>query len=355
MTNLTTVDEIKTIRLTPNTDGTYNKEDIQNMLNNKGEYYKDVLKELEKMYKAIGDQDQQHKQDIQKYEDKIKEYDNNSQLLTQLTMEARSNLNKSKEKSERTLQEAEKSSNEIINDAHNQARDIINEARKHAQDINDQKIKELNDYENHEKNRINEEVEKIRNNAYKHKVQQEDEINKLREQTLENNNRIIQEGSDKAKSLIMQAQNKSSEILDDAQKQYDEISGEINEIRKAGMVFTKNIEDLITSTQQIQNLDSYQMLKDIKNKHEKSSQQQSQNDKKYPETLLNDTLDNKEKSSQKIEKKQFNFSNNTDVSNVLNDDNKLDINVSSLPKNLQDGIKNSLQLQRELTDENRND
>lgn len=330
MTNLISVEEMKNFDLSPNNDGTYNKEDIEELLNKKAIHYQNALKELEKTYQSINDLDAKHQAELKEAKKSAEEYEANSRLLTKLTIEAQSNLDKSKEKAESTLNDASEQSTQIINIAKEKAQSIIDDARQNVEKIKLSTEEQAKDYLRAEKEKVDQEVKIIKEKAIKEKEEQEKEINDLRNQTLENNKKIIEEGSAKAKSLVIQARDKASRVLEDAQTQCEDVSKDINEIRKAGASFAKNIETLIQQVNELQNLKAYQTLKEVTSVTKADHKvEQSQSSKE----LTQQTSDHvKEVANQNA--------NSFDIHSI---------DISNFPEELQ----NSIKLQQKLTNENK--
>lgn len=374
MAKLISENEMKDLStLTPTKDNYFTREQVQELLNKKAEYYNAALVELKSTYQAIEIQEEQHKEQIKKlkennlndtsdlqqkikeYDEKIKEYNNNSQLLTQLTVEARSTINDAKEKAR-----------QIENDALEEAKSLELSTRKEAEKIRENaetqshemienaKIR-MKDYEREVKEQADKEAQQILDNANAFKENQENELNDLRKQVIEANEQIIQEGSDKAKSLITQAQEKANTIIDEAQNKYNVIAHEINQTKKAGIVITKRMKELAEAFDDIKELESYKLIKDVSDKTQNKSSvkghssvpvNQQADMVKVPE---NDT---KEEASEEAKDESELLSNN-DVRNVLNQspekieiDALTDSQINSMPE----AIRNSLKLKKELTE-----
>ena len=374
MTKLISENEMKDLStLTPTKDNYFTREQVQELLNKKAEYYNAALVELKSTYQAIEIQEEQHKEQIEKlkennlndtsdlqqkikeYDEKIKEYNNNSQLLTQLTVEARSTINDAKEKAR-----------QIENDALEEAKSLELSTRKEAEKIRENaetqshemienaKIR-MKDYEKEVKEQADKEAQQILDNANAFKENQENELNDLRKQVIEANEQIIQEGSDKAKSLITQAQEKANTIIDEAQNKYNVIAHEINQTKKAGIVITKRMKELAEAFDDIKELESYKLIKDVSDKTQNKSSVKGHSSvpvHQHADIVKVPESDIKEEVSEEVKDESELLSNN-DVRNVLNQspekieiDALTDSQINSMPE----AIRNSLKLKKELTE-----
>lgn len=374
MTKLISENEMKDLStLTPTKDNYFTREQVQELLNKKAEYYNAALVELKSTYQAIEIQEEQHKEQIEKlkennlndtsdlqqkikeYDEKIKEYNNNSQLLTQLTVEARSTINDAKEKAR-----------QIENDALEEAKSLELSTRKEAEKIRENaetqshemienaKIR-MKDYEKEVKEQADKEAQQILDNANAFKENQENELNDLRKQVIEANEQIIQEGSDKAKSLITQAQEKANTIIDEAQNKYNVIAHEINQTKKAGIVITKRMKELAEAFDDIKELESYKLIKDVSDKTQNKSSVKGHSSvpvHQHADIVKVPESDIKEEASEELKDESELLSNN-DVRNVLNQspekieiDALTDSQINSMPE----AIRNSLKLKKELTE-----
>lgn len=374
MTKLISENEMKDLStLTPTKDNYFTREQVQELLNKKAEYYNAALVELKSTYQAIEIQEEQHKEQIEKlkennlndtsdlqqkikeYDEKIKEYNNNSQLLTQLTVEARSTINDAKEKAR-----------QIENDALEEAKSLELSTRKEAEKIRENaetqshemienaKIR-MKDYEKEVKEQADKEAQQILDNANAFKENQENELNDLRKQVIEANEQIIQEGSDKAKSLITQAQEKANTIIDEAQNKYNVIAHEINQTKKAGIVITKRMKELAEAFDDIKELESYKLIKDVSDKTQNKSSVKGHSSVpvyQHADIVKVPESDIKEEVSEEVKDESELLSNN-DVRNVLNQspekieiDALTDSQINSMPE----AIRNSLKLKKELTE-----
>lgn len=378
MTKLISENEMKDLStLTPTKDNYFTREQVQELLNKKAEYYNAALVELKSTYQAIEIQEEQHKEQIEKlkennlndtsdlqqkikeYDEKIKEYNNNSQLLTQLTVEARSTINDAKEKARQIENDALEEAKSLELSTRKEAKKIRENAETQSHEMIENAKIRMKDYEKEVKEQSDKEAQQILDNANAFKENQENELNDLRKQVIEANEQIIQEGSDKAKSLITQAQEKANTIIDEAQNKYNVIAHEINQTKKAGIVITKRMKELAEAFDDIKELESYKLIKDVSDKTQNKSSvkghssvpvNQQADMVKVPE---NDTKEEVSEEANEEVKDESELLSNNDVRNVLNQspekieiDALTDSQINSMPE----AIRNSLKLKKELTE-----
>lgn len=371
MNKLISANEMKDLsKLTPTTDNYFTKEQVQELLNEKAEYYNHALTELKSTYEAIEIQEKEHNEQIAKlkennskdtsdlqnkikeYDEKIKEYNNNSQLLTQLTVEARSTINDAKEKARKIESEALENAKSLELSTREEAKKIREDAESQANDIMENTKKRTSEYENEVKEQANKEAQQIIDDANEFKENQENELNQLRDQVIEANEQIIQDGSDKAKSLITQAQDKANKIIDEAQEKYNAIAHEITQTKKAGIVITKRMKELAEAFDDIKELEAYKLIKDVSDKTQSKSS--SKGHSKVPVNQHADTVKVPESDADEKLTKESDLLSNNDVRNVLNQSpEKIEINAltDSQINAMPEAIKNSLKLKKELTED----
>lgn len=377
MNKLISTNEMKDLsQLIPSEDNKFTKEQVQKMLNQKADYYNHALNELKSVYQALEIQEQEnnekikqlkeqssqdnsdlqskideYNQKINEYDQKINEYNNNSQLLTQLTVEARSTINDAKEKAKKIEQDATNKAQSIEHFSREESKKVRDDADAQANEIIESAKTRAKNYEEELINQANKDAEKIVNDANEFKENQEKELNQLRDQVIEANDQIIQDGSDKAKSLITRAQEKANQIIDEAQEKYNAIAHEINQTKKAGTVITKKMKELSEAFDEIKELESYKLIKDVSNK---TQSKQTEGHSTVPVHQQADTKNVHDNDiNKKLEKESEQLSNN-DVRNVLNDPpEKIEINqlTDSQIDSMPDAIKNSLKLKKELTED----
>lgn len=351
--------------VTPNNDGTYNKEDLQQLLKDKAMYYALALEEVRSSYNAINVQEQNHKdelskissqhdQDLQQYKDREEEikkeyaqkdadkekqqeeYNKSSQLLTQLTIEARENVNKAQQKAEEIKSKAEDEAKEIINNAHKEKESILSNAQSQSSQIIEAAKKEMQSYTEEQMRKAENDAKNTRQIAQNYKEQQEQEINDLRKQSIDANEKIINEGSEKAKNLVNQAKENANSIMDEAQSQYNEISKDIKQSKRANHSLVKHMRQLINEIDRIKEHDSYKALDHIAAKTKSQIKQHEEGEKK-------ETKQSPTQAQQEI-KTQENVQSPSTPTAVSDQD------LKDLPPDLQESIKNSINFSKEMLD-----
>lgn len=374
MTKLISENEMKDLStLTPTKDNYFTREQVQELLNEKAKHYNAALVELKSTYQAIEIQEKQHNEQIEKlkennlndtsdlqrkieeYDEKIKEYNNNSQLLTQLTVEARSTINDAKEKARQIENDALEEAKSLDLSTRKEASKIRENAEIQAREMTENAKIRMREYEKEVKEEANKEAQQILDDARNFKENQENELNELRQQVIDANEQIIQEGSDKAKSLITQAQERANNIIDEAQNKYNVIAHEINQTKKAGIVITKRMKELAKAFDDIKELESYKLIKDVSDKTQNKSSVKGHSSvpvHQHADIVKVPESDIKEESSEEVKDESELLSNN-DVRNVLNQspekieiDALTDSQINSMPE----AIRNSLKLKKELTE-----
>lgn len=374
MTKLISENEMKDLStLTPTKDNYFTREQVQELLNEKAKHYNAALVELKSTYQAIEIQEKQHNEQIEKlkennlndtsdlqrkieeYDEKIKEYNNNSQLLTQLTVEARSTINDAKEKARQIENDALEEAKSLDLSTRKEASKIRENAEIQAREMTENAKIRMREYEKEVKEEANKEAQQILDDACNFKENQENELNELRQQVIDANEQIIQEGSDKAKSLITQAQERANNIIDEAQNKYNVIAHEINQTKKAGIVITKRMKELAKAFDDIKELESYKLIKDVSDKTQNKSSVKGHSSvpvHQHADIVKVPESDIKEESSEEVKDESELLSNN-DVRNVLNQspekieiDALTDSQINSMPE----AIRNSLKLKKELTE-----